>query len=219
MNSRSGAGSFGSGNQFGQGMASILGGLFTDPSKPFKEAERAYGPRMDQASGYFNPFYQAGTGAIGDYQNWLGGMKDPSGFINNMMGQYQESPWAKYQQEQARQGGINAASASGLMGSTPYLQAAEEMSGNIASQDMQNWLQNVLGINTQYGQGVGNLMGQGFNAATGLGNLTARRAEDEAGFKYGREAGNQQRYADIFGGIGSMMGFPPGAENFMGRFL
>jgi len=74
------------------GLGSFLGGLFGDSGAPYDEAMQQYQKYGKMAEGVQNPFLQAGTGAIGDFQKWLGGMQDPSGFINKLMGQYQESP-------------------------------------------------------------------------------------------------------------------------------
>ena len=87
------------------------------------------------------------------------------------MGQYQQSPWARYQQQQAMRMANNMGSATGLTGSTPLQLQAQQNAANISSQDMNNWLQNVLGINTQYGQGQQNLMAGGQGAANALTSL------------------------------------------------
>ena len=78
-----------------------------------------------------------------DYQDWLQTQKDPSKFINDQMANYQESPYAHYLQQQSMRAGQNAASASGLSGSTPLMQQMQQNSGQIASGDMNQWLQNV----------------------------------------------------------------------------
>lgn len=188
------------------GFGSLLNGLFNDPRQAYGDAQRSYDPWMQKATDAYNPFYQAGTEGIGKYQDWLGGMQDPSGFINNLMGGYQESPYAKYLQDYANKAGINAASASGLTGSTPWMQQSQQNAAGIASGDMQNWLSQVLGINSQYGQGWGNIMGQGFNAASGMANIFGQRAQDEAQLAYGKEAAGQSRTGNIVGGLLSMFG-------------
>lgn len=194
-------------DKFGGGLGSFLNGIFNDPRKPYAEAQRAYDPWMDQASGVLNPFVQEGQKGMGKYEDWLEGMKDPSAFINKMMGGYQESPYAKYLQDYAQRAGTNAASASGLIGSTPFMQASQENAAGIASKDMQDWLKNVLGINTQYGKGWGDIMGQGFNAAQGQANIFGQRGADEAKLAYGKEAAGQSRTGNIVGGLLSMFGF------------
>lgn len=183
------------------GLSSFLGGVLNDPRKAYANAERAYDPWSERASNAFNPFVNAGEGAIGPYQNWLSQMSNPVNFLNNLSSQYQESPYAKYLQQQVQRAGTNAASASGLIGSTPFLQQSQENAENISSRDMQNWLSQVLGLNTQYGQGWGNLIGTGLQAAGGQSNVFGQRAADEAALAYGKEAAGQSRNSNIIGGL------------------
>lgn len=68
----------------------IISGIWGNAGKPYEEASDEINKYLPQAQGYLNPFVQAGQGAIPDFQNWLKGMKDPSGFINTLMGGYQE---------------------------------------------------------------------------------------------------------------------------------
>jgi hypothetical protein len=194
-------------NSFGGGLSSFLGGIFNDPRKAYAEGQRAYDPWSDKAAGVFNPFYQEGQKGIGKYEDWLGRMENPQDFINNLMGGYKESPYAKYLQDYATRAGTNAASASGLIGSTPFMQAAQENAAGIASKDMQDWLGRVLGINSEYGRGWGNIMNQGFNAAQGMSNVFGNRARDEAEMAYGKEAASQSRGNNIISGLLQMFGF------------
>ncbi len=177
---------------FGSGLGGLFGGLFGNSGKPYDE----YQKWMQQAQQAQQPYLNAGTGAIGDYQKWLQGQQDPSKFINNLMGQYQQSPYTSYLQQQAQNAGQNAASASGLMGSTPMMQQMQQNSGNIAQQGMNDWLQNVLGINTQYGQGQQNLMTGGQNAANSLSNIYNQMGQAA----YGKQAGKQQDFWNTIGG-------------------
>ena len=178
----------------------FLGGMFGKSGDPYKDYMKQYQDWVNKAQNVQNPFVNAGTGAIGDYQKWLSGMQDPSKFINNMMGQYQESPWAKYQQNQAMHAGQNAASAGGLIGSTPYMQQAQQSAHDISGQDMGNWMQNVLGINNQYGQGQNNLINYGSNAANALTNLYGQSARDMGEAAYGKRLGKNQDFWNMING-------------------
>lgn len=178
----------------------LLGGLFGDSGAPYEDAMKQYERYAGKAEGVQNPFLQAGQGAIGDYQKWLKGMSDPSGFMNNLMGQYQQSPYAKYLTQQGQNAGINAASASGLTGSTPFGQQMQANAQGIASGDMNQWLQNVLGVNTQYGQGQQNLMTGGQNAANALTNMYGNMGQQMGEAAYGKKAGQQQDLWNMIGG-------------------
>lgn len=206
-------------NQFGSGIGGILGGLFGNSGKAYSDARNVYNQYYPSAQGYLdqgravqNPFYNAGVGAVPGFQKWLSGMQDPTSFINSIMGQYHQSPWATAQQDQSQRAALNAASAGGLMGSTPLTQFAAQQAHDITSQDQQNFLQNVLGINTQYGTGLQNLMGGGQNAANVMSNLYGQSgqlqnqyAQALAELAYGERAGKEQDKNNLFGGIGNLI--------------
>ncbi len=191
---------------FGSGLGGILGGLFGNSSKPYDAEMDQYQKWMQQAQQAQQPYANAGQGAIGDYQNWLQSQKDPSKFINEQMGNYQESPWANYLQQQSMNAGQNAASASGLMGSTPLMQQLQQNAGNIASQDQNQWLQNVLGINTQYGQGQQNLMTGGQNSANRLTDMYNQMGQDMGQASFNKQASKQNNFWNTMGGVGSLIG-------------
>lgn len=193
-------------NMFGGGLGGFLGGLFGNSGKPYEDAMKQYQEWAQKAQGTQQPFLDAGTGAIGDYQKWLEGQKDPSKFINDQMKNYQTSDYAQNLQQQSMNAGQNAASASGLMGSTPMMQEMQKNAGNIASADQNQWLQNVLGINTQYGQGQQNLMTGGQNAANSLTNMYNQMGQNMGQAAYGQTAGKQQDFWNTIGGGLGMIG-------------
>lgn len=188
------------------GLGSLFGGIFGG-GDPYKDAMKQYKQYANQAAGYQNPFYQAGQGTIPQYQNYLQSMSNPSQFINQLMGGYQESPHAKYLQDQSMRAGINAASASGLTGSSPMTQFMQENAANISSGDMNQWLQNVLGVNTQYGAGLGNMLGMGQGAANQLSNIYGTLGQNMGEGAYGSRQAKNQQMSDIFGGLGNLAMF------------
>lgn len=187
-------------------LGGILGGMFGNSSRPYDKGMQEYQKWINQAQGAQQPYQNAGIGAIGDYQKWLQGQQDPTKFINNAMSGYQESPWAKYQQQQSMNAGQNAASAAGLSGSTPLMQQLQQNAGNIASQDQNQWLQNVLGINTQYGQGQQNLMQGGQNAANQLSNLYGQAGQNMGQAAYGKRDAKNNDFWSMISGFGGLFG-------------
>ncbi len=181
------------GTAIGAGAGGLLG-LFSGGNKSgdaYKHAWKKYEPFLNKATDAQNPFYNAGVDATGKYQDWLQGQKDPSGFINHLMSQYGESPWAKFQQQQGERTANNLGSATGLTGSTPLTQFAQQNAHDISGQDMNQWLQHVLGINTQYGNGEADLMHGGEHSADMLSQLYSNAGEYAAGTAYGEKSGKQ----------------------------
>lgn len=192
--------------QFLGGLGGLFGGMFGNSDKPYDAAMQQYQQWANKGQQTQQPYLDAGTGAIGDYQKWLQSQQDPSKFINDQMKNYQTSDYAKNLQQQSMNAGQNAASASGLMGSTPLMQQLQNNAGQITSADQNQWLQNVLGINTQYGQGENNLMQSGQNAANSLTNMYNQMGQNMGQAAYGQEAGKNQDRNNMFGGIGSLIG-------------
>jgi len=192
--------------QTGGGLSSLLSGLFTDPSKAYGQAQNAYTPYIQAAYGGLQPYQQLGQQAMAPYQQALGQMSNPGQFLNSLMSQYQPSQYSQYLQDQVGKAGVNAASASGLIGSTPFLQQQQQNAGNIASGDMQNWLSQALGLNTQYLGGLSGLINTGLSGSQDLANVFMKGGGDMAGLAYGKEAGDQSRTGNLFGGAGNVIG-------------
>lgn len=192
---------------FTSGLGGLLGGLFGNSGKPYDSAMEQYQQWANQAQGVNQPYLNAGNNAIPQYQDWLKGMKDPSQFINGLMQNYQQSPYTSFLQQQAQAAGTNAGSASGLTGSSALAQQMQQNAGNIAQQGMDSWLQNVLGINTQYGQGQQNLIGTGQNSANSLTNMYNNMGQRMGEAAYGKEAGKQNDlWNTIGGGLSALTG-------------
>lgn len=195
------------GSQYQPGAAgNILYGLFGDAGSPYESASSELAKYYPQAQRYQMPFYKAGTEAIPNFQNWLQSQKDPGQFINNLMGKYQESPFAKFQQEQAIRGAKNMGSATGLTGSTPLSQFEQQNARDISSQDMDSWLQHALGINTQYGAGQQGLIAGGQQSANQLQDFLQKYMQQQAGLAYGKDAATQGQWGQLFSGIGQLFG-------------
>lgn len=194
------------GGALGGGLSGLFGGLFGG-GDPYKDAMKEYSKYANQASQYQNPFFQAGQGAIPQYQNYLQGMSNPSEFLNNLMSGYQASPYNQYLQKQSQRAGTNAASASGLIGSTPFQLQQQENASNIAQGGLNDWLSQVLGLNQQYGAGLQGLLGLGQGSANQLSNIYSNLAQQAGEAAYGSRQAKNQRTSDIFGGLGNLAMF------------
>jgi hypothetical protein len=133
-------------------------------------------------------------------------MKDPQEFIRHIMSGYQESPWARNLQNTAQRAGTNAASASGLTGSTPFAQQLQQNSSNISSADQNNWLQNILGVNTQYGAGLNNQINSGQHATDILSQLFGNQGNMAGGAEYGTQDYKNQGENSIWDNISKLFG-------------
>lgn len=198
--SQGGGGNMGA-SMGGNPLAQLFGGIFGNSGAPYSDAMDQFQKYFKMSQGAQNPFLQAGQQGMGNYQNWLSGMQDPSKFINNQMNNYQASPWSQFEQQQAMRAGQNAGSAGGLTGSSPLTMQMQQNAGNIASGDMNQWLQNVLGVNTQYGAGQAGLMNTGQHAADMMSQLSQNMGMQMGSGAYGEQAGKNQDFMNIIGGL------------------
>lgn len=188
-------------NGYGSGASKILGGLFSNSEKPYQKAGNTLQDFLGQAKSYQNPFFNAGTDALPNLQDWLGKMKNPEEFINKLLGSYQQSPFAKNAITNANREGTNYGSASGLIGSTPLLRQMQQNSNEIGESDIKDWLSQVLGINTQYGKGEQDLVTGGESAANNISELLKQLGIDIAGANYGAENAHNNNRNNLFKGV------------------
>jgi hypothetical protein len=170
-----------------QSAPQLIQGLFGNSGDPSRNAGREY----------FN-YYNQSKNALGDYKNDLNTMKDPSGFINKLMGGYQESPWARNLEQRTNNAATNMASANGLSGSTPLMMQMQQNSHNIASQDQDKWLQHVLGINTDYMNGSQHYADQ-------LSALNTNQGANAANASYGQTLGQNYDQNQLMQGIAQFL--------------
>lgn len=190
----------GQGNTGQTGLGGMIGGELGLAFDPYGAAMDQYQKYFHQAGQFQNPFYRAGTAALPQYQSYLQGMRDPMAYIEHLMSGYKESPSALALARSALRGGENAASASGLLGSTPFAQQMAQTSADITAQDQNRWLQNVLGAGSQYGMGLSNLLGRGQMAGNALTGLYSNLGQLMGQGSYGQQAAREAAWGDIIGG-------------------
>jgi hypothetical protein len=188
------------------GLGSLFSGLSGSSSSPYAAAMAQYQQFANQGANAMMPYMNMGTNAMPAYQNWAQSMSNPSQFENNMMNQYQESPNAKYMQQQAIRSAMNAGAANGLGGSTPMMQQIQQNAGNISQQDMQNWMGNAMGINQMYGSALSNQIGMGEMGSNSLLGLYGNEASAMGNAAYGQQAGKNQNKSNIWGSLGGIVG-------------
>ena len=137
-------------------------------------------------------------------------MQDPQAFYQKMMSGYAMSPQAQMQQQQAIKSANQAAAASGMLGGGAEQKALADYSQQLSARDQQQWLQNMMGINTQYLGGLQDLMQRGFGAGQQMGGWTMGAGQDIGSLQ--NAIGQAQMGGDMAGmqGIGQLLGLLTG---------
>lgn len=168
-----------------------------------------------QANSLLNPYRDIGLGQTNALQQAIARMTNPGQFYGDMMSNYQMSPAAQYQMKTGTQNALNAANASGMLGSSDMLRDINRSSQNIANQDMQQYFGNMMGINDRglnLSQGLFNsgfgATGQMSNNLNSLGQAIAQMYAQMGG------AANQQQQAKM-GGLGNLFSAAGGLLGFL----
>ena len=198
---------------YGGGLASLGGGiagLFGKAGKNPSDAAMGYLNQIPgQTKPYYQPYMDAGKGALSNLQNEDGDLLN--GTKQNQLGEnYKQSPGYQFALQQALQGSNNAAAMGGNLGMPQHEQSNMETAQGLASQDYNNYMQNQMGLYGQGLQGNQGLNQMGYNANTGYADMMAQLLGTQG--QYGaagadwKNTQNKNNWANIFGGLGSLFG-------------
>lgn len=190
--------------------------LFANPSN-------AAQPYLNQVPGtvspYFNPYIQAGTEQLGNYQNQLGQLtNNPGGFVNQIGSGYQQSPGFQFALQQALRAAGNQQAAGGMSGTPAAQFQAEQVATGLANQDYYNWLQQALGAYGKGLEGEQGLVQGGQLAGSQLGGILGQNLGNQAAFGYAGKAQQNQLLGGLLGGIGNLIGKGIGSNNNQNAF-
>jgi hypothetical protein len=171
------------------------------------------------AQGYFNPFIQRGERAGGILEGQFGQMaQDPSAFIAKIMEGYTQSPGYQRQQEEMLKAAGNTAAAGGMRGSQLDVGQEADITRRLQGDDMQQFLQNVLGVQQQGLGGEQHLYDVGYGATGQLESDTARSLSEQGQLAFQGEREKMQGRNDLIkalmSGAGGLfgMGMPGGGS-------
>lgn len=187
---------------------SWLSNLFglNDPSKKAM-------PYMEQAKGqleqvpdiykqYFNPYVQQGQSAYNTLNPITSQMAtDPAAYLESLMKGYTPSRGYQLQKDEALKAAGATAAAGGRRGTTDDLMNEARIADMLQGQDMQQWLQNAMGIQGQGMAGQQHFYDTGYGASQNLagglaGNLgdLANLLQSQGGLAF---QGQNQKNANI----------------------
>jgi hypothetical protein len=190
-------------------IGSLFGNLFGhDQWKNPADAAMPYLNNLpDQLKPYYEPYIQAGQGALPQLQQQFGNLtNDPGGRLNQIGAGYQKSPGFDFALKQALQASGNAAAAGGMAGSPQHEYLNMEKATGLANQDFNNWLSNAIGL---YGTGLSgqqNLYNTGFQASQGLGDSLGANELSKALLQYQGQGMQNEHDTDKSGSLWGSLG-------------
>lgn len=190
---------------------SFFGGGYQNPAK---SAQGYYSQIPGAVNQYYDPFFQAGKGALpnlqGQYDQLL---NDPGGKLNQFGMGFHESPGFQFALKQALQGSNHAAAAGGFAGSPENQERNIGLATQYANQDYNNYLDRAGGLYGQGLRGEQDLSHQGQQAGAGLADQISQALAQQGNLSYAGQqnenqhnASNWQNAFDIAGGLGAFFG-------------
>lgn len=198
---------------------SILNSLFGNRHDPAKAAM----PYLNQVSGvgqqYYNPFIQQGQRAGGIAQGQYDQLaQDPMAFINEIMAGYSPSTGYQFKKDQLSKGLGASAAAGGFRGTSGDQMAQGDLINSLLGQDMQQWLQNVVGAQGIGLQGQENAINRGYDASSSLADYLGTNLGNQAGLAAGSAQFKNNKRAGMFGTLENLLMQAAGAAGQSGAF-
>ena len=190
-------------------LASALYGAYRGTGGGYNNPAGAANKTLDQIPGqtnqYYQPYADAGKGALGDLQNQYKGLLGGDVY-NKIAGDYKESPGYQFQLHQALEAGNNASAAGGLAGTPSHEQQNMGIAQDLAAKDFNQYFQNASGLYSQGLKGEEGLNTQGYDANSSMGNLLAQILGQQSSNQFSGETGKNQYksggISDIFKSLG-----------------
>lgn len=172
------------------------------PGRGYDRAGQAEQQGYNTAQGYRQPFIDKGVGAGNTLQDMLNKLVNPVDLQNEWSKGYETSPYAKQLQAEAQSGGMDAASAMGLGGSSAALSNIQKGSADIMQKDRQNYMDDLM---KKYHDAMGigeNMYGVGANTA----NQGAQSAQSHGEWQGQNEFNKTQAGSNMLKQILGMLG-------------
>lgn len=194
-----------------------LYGMFNQGKNPATQANNTLNQIPGQMKPYYQPYMDAGKGALGDLQNQYKDLL--SGNTQNQLGaNFKEGPGYQYALKNAMNAQGNAAARGGMLGTPLDAQENARVAEGLAGGEYDKYMQNQMGLYGQGLQGDQQLNQQGFEANKDYANMLGTNLSQQGAYNFmgqqGQNQAKQQGMGNIFSGLGmaagSAMGGPMG---------
>lgn len=187
---------------------------FLHPGKGYDKGQEQLNNYYNQGQGYLQPYNTNGMNQYGNLNDVIKNLLDPTELNKKWTESYTESPQAKQAEQLAQQHGLDAASSMGLMGSNTALQATQAGTTQIALDDRQRYLDDLM---NKYMQGAGLSQGiynTGANTAGQMSNNANQMGQNSAQMAFGKQNAGGDLFGKLLGTgvglVGSALGGPIG---------
>lgn len=167
-----------------------LRGFGVGQRDPAKDANRYLDKIPGVGHDAYDPFINQGKEAGGILKDQYGRMLDPTKFMDDIMSKYKMSEGATYKRDLLGKGIGNTAASGGFSGTPEHQREYGQMANDVMSGDMQEYLQNALGIHGTGLSGEKDFYDKGFQASGSLADLLAGVLGSKSGLAF--QSGTQK---------------------------
>jgi hypothetical protein len=190
----------------GSDIGNILYNMFGSYTNPSDAASKYLNQIGGTISPYYQPYINAGMGAMGDLQSqYKNLLSNPTAIMNQIGSTFKASPGYQYNVNKATQGANSAAAAGGFAGSPAEQAALAGQISGLASQDYNNYMNQGLGL---YGQGLNVAQGinqMGYGASNELAQSLMSALMTQAQNAYSGANNQNQQSGGLWGSIGDLL--------------
>lgn len=173
------------------------------PESPGSAAQ----PWLDKAAGLYEPLQQQGQGAYGQLNPEYSQMaQDPGAYYEKMLEGYEPSRAYQLRSDAALKAAQGASAAGGMSGSLADRKSQAGLADTLLGEDMQNWFNNVSGLQNKGLQGLGHFYDTGVGATSDLANTYGSQANLAMLNEMFKQMASQQSSNGIFGGLSDIAG-------------
>lgn len=172
-----------------------------------------------------NPYIQRGQTAYDVMSpQWQKMAQDPTAFLDEIMKGYAPSEAYKTHRDEAMRAAGNTAAAGGMRGSSQDTMGESRLVDSLLGEDMQQWLNNVLGLQKQGLEGEKGLYDTGFEGSKALESDLVNSLAQQGNLAYAGQAERNKSKSDmwqsILQGIGGIGGLAmPGGGSLAGNLI
>lgn len=194
----------------GGSLGGLFGSLFATPfayghyAEDLGKIPEELKPYYQQQLEYMTPYMEGGLQAGSQLGQQLQEISSPDNYVSKVLGEWQETPAARYQREQGLKSISGNLATQGLTGSGPEAKALQNYGQQLTGMGQQQYLQNIQGVRNQLLNQLQNIYGKGLGASAQAGDYTSQLMNDLQQIRMAQaqaEAQSETGFGGLLGGL------------------
>ena len=178
---------------------------WSHPGRAYKKAGQVEAENFNKSQQFRNPAIEHGEEAYKTYNDMYNKLAHPEDLQSDWASHYEKSPYAQNLQQEALGQGMDAASASGLGGSSAAIANIQKGGADIMQKDRQQYMDDMM---KKYlaAMGIGSdIYGKGTSMASNAANAQQQHGEWNAQNQFNQNNAGGNKFGDIASSIPAMI--------------